>query len=93
VRGEWYGDGAMDGGGVSFGVTGTLEEENGTEALLLLTCLGVPGQISHLNGIDPGLLHESSSIAAAIAECSLLVVKQLDLMSYCTTIMETNPYL
>jgi hypothetical protein len=85
VRGEWYGDGAMDGGGVSFGVTATLEEEegngNGTEALLLLACLGVPGQISHLNGIDPGLLHESSSIAASIAEYSLLVVKQLDLMS------------
>lgn len=61
----------MDGGGVSFGVTAIFDEgvdvENvdGTLALLLLTCFGVPGQISQLNGTAPGLLHESS-IAAVI---------------------------
>jgi hypothetical protein len=34
-------------------------------ALALLVCFGVPGQTSHLNGIAPALLHESSSIAPA----------------------------
>jgi len=76
----------MAGGGVSFGDTATLEtvaaaaeeveygdDEGAGLALLLLTCFGVPGQISHLNGIEPGLLHESS-IAAAIAACLLLLL-------------------
>jgi hypothetical protein len=74
----------MAGGGVSFGDTATLDtvaEEYGDDdgaalALLLLTCLGVPGQISHLNGIEPGLLHESS-IAAAIAARLLLLLPSL----------------
>jgi hypothetical protein len=77
----------MAGGGVSFGDTATLdtvvvEVEYGDDdggaalALLLLTCLGVPGQISHLNGIEPGLLHESS-IAAAIAARLLLLLPSL----------------
>jgi hypothetical protein len=60
----------MDGWGVSFGVTATLdgvgENDDGTVALLLLTCLGMPRQICHLIGIDPVLLHESS-VATAIA--------------------------
>jgi hypothetical protein len=74
----------MAGGGVSFGDTATWEtvavaEEYGDDdgvgaalSLLLLTCFGVPGQISHLNGIEPGLLHESSIAAAIVAAASLI---------------------
>jgi len=67
----------MAGGGVSFGDTAATLGRSGDGnvqgggaaaalALLLRTCLGVPGHTSHLNGTDPGRRHESS-IAAAIA--------------------------
>ena len=53
----------MDGGGVSVSLAG---DAGATAALALLVCFGVPGQTSHLNGTDPALLHESSSIAVIL---------------------------
>ena len=47
-------------------IGGTLGDDAGVAALALLACFGVPGHTSHLNGTDPALLHESSSIAAIL---------------------------
>jgi hypothetical protein len=55
----------MDGGGVSVSFGATLAGDAAAAALALRVCFGVPGQTSHLNGIAPALLHESSSIAPA----------------------------
>ena len=68
----------MGGGGVSVSLGATLAGDAATAAaaLALLVCLGVPGQTSHLNGIEPALLHESSSIAAIFSFCNEILSLQ-----------------
>lgn len=56
VAGEVKDRESKEGGGLSFGIDGN------RAWLMLLFSFGIPGSISHWNGIEPGFLKDSSII-------------------------------